>query len=97
MPSSVYGAAATFVEGPGAPTWRSGGRQYLSHKAKGSARQRKSSKASALASGRVEPGACAERLEKVGSAVSDADRYTLIIAAISQGQVANERTFNAWF
>jgi tyrosine-protein phosphatase YwqE len=29
--------------------------------------------------------------------VSDADRYTLIIAAISRGQVANERTFNPWF
>ena len=92
-------AAATLGQCPGhgrAATWRSGGRQYLSHKAKGSARQRKSGKASALASGRLESTACAERLERIGSAVSNADRYKLIIGAISQGQVANERTFNVW-
>jgi hypothetical protein len=32
-----------------------------------------------------------------GLSVPDADRYTLIFDAISRGQVANERTFNAWF
>src|SRR5437899_4725472 len=97
--TQYFDAAATLGGGRGdgrAATWRSGGRQHLSHKAKRSARQRKSGKASVLASGRLESTACAERLERIGSAVSNADRYKLIIGAISQGQVANERTFNVW-
>src|SRR5205823_4425205 len=84
-----FDAAATPGQGPGdgrAATWRSGGRQHLSHKTKGSDRQCKSGKASALASGRLESTACAERLERIGSAVSNADRYKLIISAISRGR-----------
>src|SRR5207245_4519924 len=93
-----FDAAATLGGGPGlsrAPTWCSGSRQYLSHKAKGSGRQYKSGKASALASVRLESTACADRLERTGSAVSHADKYKLIIGDIYRGQVENARTFNA--
>src|SRR5262249_3423113 len=86
--TQLVDAAAALGEGPGhgrAPTWRSGGRQYPSHKAKGSGRECNSGKASALASERLESTACAERLERIGSTVSNADRYELIIGAISRG------------
>src|SRR5262249_40800959 len=84
-----FNAAAALGEGAGygrAPPWRSGGRQYLSHNAKGSGRQSTSGKASTLASERLGSTACAERLERIGSAVSTANRYELIIGAISRGR-----------